>query len=313
MKFLITGISGYLGFELAKKLTSHTIIGVDIKDPKEPFPDNVIFIKKSILDPSLEKIFEQHLPQIVIHLAWTVTPVHKKKIKQAFELDYNGTKVILEYCTKYKVQYLVFMSSTLAYGALETNPSTLTEASPLRAKKSFHYAYHKRIVEQEIIQPFIQENPSIVVTVVRAPGFLGPTINNYIAHILRSSFLPVMIGGRNTSIQFLHISDLLDFFSLVIDNKVSGIFNVAPDDCMLMKDIPKILPGMKIYVPEFIARLGISLLWFFHAYQAPSSYLDFVRYPFIASNKKAQEELGWRPNYTSKDAILTLLAKESND
>ena len=62
MKILITGISGYLGFELVKKMSAHEIIGFDIKNPKKPFPENVVFIKKSILDPSLEEIFELQHP-----------------------------------------------------------------------------------------------------------------------------------------------------------------------------------------------------------------------------------------------------------
>ncbi len=306
MKILITGVSGYLGLELSKKLYNHEIIGLDIKKPKEELPDNVTFLKKSVLDENLDHIFSDYRPDICIHLAWTVTPVHKKNLKKAYNVDYNGTKNIFNLCKKFTIQYIIFMSSTLAYGALKDNSLELTEEDPLRAKKSFHYAYHKRLVENEIVQPFIQENPSIIVTVIRAPGFLGPMVTNYIAGILRSKFLPVMIGGRNTQIQFLHINDLLDIFELFVEKKISGTFNITPNDAIAMKKVSKILPGFRIYIPEFLARLGVSILWFFHMYKAPSSYLDFVRYPFVASNTKAKQKLGWEPKFTTKKSLESL-------
>ena len=307
MKILITGVSGYLGYELAKKLSSHQIIGIDIKKFRSEFPKHVKFINKSILEPDLESVFAQIAPDICIHLAWTVTPVHKKYLQKALELDYTGTQKIFYYCKSTQVKHIIFMSSTLAYGALKDNPEILTEESPLRAKKSFHYAYNKRIVENEIVQGFIRENPSIKVTVIRAPGFLGPTVKNYVSGILKSKFLPVMIGGRQTPIQFLHIKDLLDVFELVIDKEIAGTYNVAPSDTLLMKEIPNHLKGIKIYLPEFLARLGVSILWFFHFYKTPSSYLDFVRYPFLVSNDKIRKDLGWKPQYSTKDAIESLI------
>lgn len=311
MKILITGVSGYLGFELTKKLTNHEIIGLDIKKPKEKFPNNVLFIKKSILDQDLHKIFEIHHPEICIHLAWTVTPVHKKNIKKAYELDFDGTKRIFDNCKTYHVNHIIFISSTLAYGALRDNPTFLTEENPLRAKKSFHYSYHKKIVEKEIVQPFMKENPKISVTVLRPAGFLGPTVHNYVSEILRAKLLPVMIGGRHTRIHFLHINDLLDVIDLVIKRKLAGIFNVTPDDSVIMKDLPDILPGHKIYILEFLARLSTSLAWSIHLYAAPSSYLDYVRYEFIATNEKIKDQLEWEPVYTTKEAIQSLLKKEN--
>ena len=313
MKILITGISGYLGYELAKKLGDHEIIGLDIKEPKKKLPNNVSFIHKSILDSDLEKIFKKFQLDTCIHLAWTVTPVHKKELKKAFDVDFNGTKFILENCKTFNVKHIIFMSSTLAYGALKNNPERLTEEDPLRARKSFHYAYHKKIVEEELLKPFIKNNPSIKVTILRAPGFFGPMANNYIASILRSKILPVMIGGRLTRIQFLHITDLLNVIDLFVQKKAPGVFNVTPDDNVMMKDIPKILPGFKIYTFESLARFFVFIGWSIHLYSAPSSYLDFVRFEFLASNQKIKDNLGWNPSFSTIDAIKSLISHKNKE
>lgn len=310
MKILITGISGFLGSSLIKKLSNHDLIGVDEQEPTKDFPSNVIFYKKSILDPSLNEIFNTHTINVCIHLAWTVTPVHKNKLQKAFEIDYNGTKTILDYCKTNNVKHFIFMSSTLAYGALKDNAKSLTENNPLKAKKNFHYAYHKKLVETELIQPFIKENPNMLVTVLRPAGFLSPDINNYVSKILRAKILPVMIGGRHTRIQFLHMQDLLDVIVEIINKQIQGTFNVTPNDYIIMKNLPAYLPGFKIYVPEILARFGIKIAWFFHLYSAPSSYLDFVRYEFIASNEKLKKELVWKPKFSTIEAISSIIAKK---
>jgi UDP-glucose 4-epimerase len=305
LKIIITGISGYLGSELTKTLSQYEIIGVDIKEP-EKIQENVIFIKKSILDDDLSIIFKKYNPEVCIHLAWNVNPVHKKNLSQAFDLDYNGTKNILRLCRDFEVKHIIFVSSTLAYGALKDNPSYLIEESPLRAKNTFHYAYHKKKVEIELIQPFIRESKSLV-TVLRPTGFLGPKVNNYVSNILRAKILPVMMSGRNTKIQFLHIKDLVEVIDLIVGKRISGIYNIAPDDDISMNDIPKILPGHKIYIFESLARFLISFAWFFHMYKAPSAYLDFVRYEFIVSNDKIKKELNWSPKYSTEDAIRSII------
>ena len=308
MKIIITGISGYLGFELAKALPKYEIIGIDINEPKKGFPNNVIFYKESILNPHISDIFSLHKPEVCIHLAWVVSPIHNKN--KAYNIDCNGTKNIFSNCRQFHVRHIIFMSSTLAYGALKDNPELLTEEDPLRARSTFHYSYHKRLVELEIVHPFINENKNILVTILRPPGFLGPMANNYISSILKAKLLPVMIGGRFTKIQFIYIDDLLEVIELIVSKSIAGIFNVTPDNTILMKDLPNLLSGHKIYIPESIARFLIRIAWFFRLYKAPSSYLDFVRYEFNASNEKIKRELGWNPQYTTEQAIKSLLKNE---
>ena len=44
--------------------------------------------------------------------------------------------------------------------------------------------------------------------------------------------------------------------------------------------------------------------------EAPPGQLDFVRYPWIASNEKIKRELDWTPRYTSRETFeIALRAK----
>jgi nucleoside-diphosphate-sugar epimerase len=53
--------------------------------------------------------------------------------------------------------------------------------------------------------------------------------------------------------------------------------------------------GWRLHVPTF---------------EAPPGQVDFVRYPWIASNEKLKAELGWTPRYTSRETLeIALRAK----
>jgi len=44
--------------------------------------------------------------------------------------------------------------------------------------------------------------------------------------------------------------------------------------------------------------------------EAPPGQIDFILYPWIASNEKLKAELGWTPRYTSRETFeITMRAK----
>ncbi|MHA2364034.1 MAG: NAD-dependent epimerase/dehydratase family protein [Candidatus Hodarchaeales archaeon] len=308
-RIAITGSSGYLGTQLVKKLSFLPILCLDLNFPLLKLPKSAIFKQCSVLDPKIGKEIEEFKPTCVIHLAFSVSPVHGSKIKDAFKVDFEGTKNVFEFSARNRVQQIIHMSSTLAYGAFKDNPKLLTEEHPLRAKSSFHYAYHKRIVEEQVCNPFINNHKKIKLTILRPCAFIGETLHNYVVKILKGKFLPVMRKGGDNSIQFAYIDDIVNAILRSIIKKSAGVYNITPDDAISMNEIAKLLPGCKVVLPEFLARLGNTLLWWTHLSDAPTSYLDYVRWPFVASNNKAKAELGWQPEKTSEMTLLSLVNK----
>lgn len=277
---------------------------IDISPPSD-LPQTVSFRQVSVLDPALPDHLTELRPDVVIHLAFTVNPTHKPS--RAREVDIGGTRAVLEVAASVGVKHLIHISSSLTYGALPDNPALLTEESPLRARPTFHYPYHKRLVEEEVLPSFREKYPNIKLTVVRPCGFLGPDLSNYVANVLRGRLLPVMRGGGKTPIQFGHLEDIVDGIIAVVSSDQGGVFNLAPNDTMTMDEIAAFMPGRKVVVPEFLARLGIRLLWALRLYKAPPGYLDYVRHPFVADNSLAKEQLGWEPKYSTQEALQSLL------
>jgi UDP-glucuronate 4-epimerase len=133
MKLIITGSAGFLGFSLCIKLlkSSYHIIGIDnhnnYYDPKLKEARFNKLIKYSNYQhyridlsdqESLEKVFKEHKPEIVINLAAQAGVRYSIENPLAY-VDSNvvGFVNILENCRHQNVNHLIYASTSSVYGA----------------------------------------------------------------------------------------------------------------------------------------------------------------------------------------------------
>lgn len=138
-QILITGVAGFIGSNLAKKLlkdTSINVIGIDnmndyydvtLKEYRlnelKIYP-NFTFIKGNIADKGLiTKIFEGNKPQIVVNLAAQAGVRYSIENPDVYiEANIIGFFNILEACRNYPVEHLVYASSSSVYGSNKKIP-----------------------------------------------------------------------------------------------------------------------------------------------------------------------------------------------
>jgi UDP-glucose 4-epimerase len=301
---LITGISGYLGSRLTRHLSKRNdinhIVGIDIKEPSG-LPDNVLFYHRDIRDPSFSDLLTQHAIDTIFHLAFVVKPIHN--IKRMHDIDVNGTKNILEAARRSGVSHVIAISSTLAYGAHGDNPKQIYEYAQLRGNKTFPYGHYKAITDR-MIQDFAKEHPEMAITILRPCTVFGPTVDNYVSRML---FLPVTVyvKGYDPPVQFVHEDDFVTACILAMDKKIPGAFNITGDGVLGVKSIAGTLGTRAIPVPAWLLYPTLECLWRMHfpKIEVNRGYLDYIRYPFIASNKKAKKLLNFNPKYTSAQTI----------
>lgn len=310
----ITGVGGYLGQNLASYIQSRTelsfdlIIGFDIKKLTSSSNVPINYHQCDVREP-FSHILEEHGVTDLVHMAWVVNPVHN--VRKAFDIDINGTKNTLYEALKAGVTYFLHTSSTLGYGAHPDNPYPLTEDHPLRGNSKFHYSYHKKLAE-EVIDEFEKTNiGKMKIGRARPSGILSSELNNYITETLSGGWrtlflLPYPVS--NTPIQFLHINDALKGFETMLKYRLEGPYNITPNEDIQVGDIPKILGGRGIKISLFLLKMLLFFQWKFRISHAPPAYLDFVAYPFVASNKKIKK-FGFDPKYSTVDAFLTLKQK----
>ncbi|MHA1984442.1 MAG: NAD-dependent epimerase/dehydratase family protein [Candidatus Hodarchaeales archaeon] len=303
---IITGSSGNLGKLIVNNILNYNLICIDNRNPDYKLPLNASFVNYDITRKDLDDLISKLNPTIIIHAAFTVTPVKENQRKQALINDMIGTKNVLKGAKAANTNHVIYLSSTLAYGALIKNNHLLKETDPLQAKENFHYSYHKKLVEEKICLPFMKKYSKPILTILRPSGILGPHIENYVTEILNWKILPFISEGKSTKIQWLHEFDFIQAILQAIEIKKKGVFNITPDTAETFIEQSKYLPNYSIFIPEKLSRLTSNLMFYFNISKAPSAYLDFVRYQFIASNKKAKKELNWSPKYSTKDALLSI-------
>ncbi|MEK0089856.1 NAD-dependent epimerase [Tetragenococcus halophilus] len=137
MKVLITGTAGFIGSHLAKRLISqgYEVVGVDNindyysvqlkKDRLKSIGDNnFTFYKLNLEDyEGLNQVFSDEQPSVVVNLAAQAGVRYSLENPHAY-IDSNivGFMNILECCRHYKVDNLIYASSSSVYGANTTKP-----------------------------------------------------------------------------------------------------------------------------------------------------------------------------------------------
>ena len=132
-KIFVTGSAGFIGYSLCQKLLDRgdIIVGVDnhnsyydpkIKDARIKILENYPNYKHYRLDitdlKSLDKIFEENKPVVVVNLAAQAGVRYSMENPLAYvNSNIVGFTNILESCRKFQIKHLVYASTSSVYGA----------------------------------------------------------------------------------------------------------------------------------------------------------------------------------------------------
>jgi len=136
MRIIITGVAGFIGFNLTRSLHYQDITGIDnindyydvkLKHARLKFlieNENFKFINMDLKNnDDVLQLFERVKPTHVIHLAAQAGVRYSIDNPQAY-VDSNlvGFMNILEACRKYPVKHLIYASSSSVYGGNKVAP-----------------------------------------------------------------------------------------------------------------------------------------------------------------------------------------------
>ena len=129
MRILVTGINGFIGQHLAKTLVlkGYNVVGLGRKETCSVKSAHNYFCG-NILDKRLVKKAMDGV-DTVVHLAAVTT--HKDMIEnkfETFEINFQGTKNILDILPKSSVKKLIYSSTGKVYGTIKSLP--ITEEHP---------------------------------------------------------------------------------------------------------------------------------------------------------------------------------------
>jgi UDP-glucose 4-epimerase len=302
----ITGAGGYIGQRLIAHLDSQDtctrILGTDIVEP-EVASEKLTFLNRDVRDPGLIDFWRDQDVETLVHLAFILDPIRDRKLM--YDVNVNGTLNVLKICEELNIGHVIVASSGTAYGAWPDNPEPLKEEDPIRVfPPTFDYAHHKGLNEQHFAA-FVKKHPDVLFNIVRPCVVYGPNTKNYLSRYFANMPFVALVAGNDPNMQFVHEDDVAQLFSLLIEKKVSGAFNVAGDGVVRSSAVGAMIGKRAVKVPRWPYYAALWMMWNLRLKTAevPPGIMDYTSYPWVVDTTRAKELLGWKAKYTSKDTI----------
>jgi len=300
---LITGIAGNLGRALAKQLhLETTVIGVD----RRPFRDRPKDVEHHQLDlrrARVDDLFRRRRPGALIHLGISHDP--RMPFSEAHGFNVVGTQKILDLCVRHGVKKVVVLSSANVYGPLPNNSNFLVEETPLMAADRF--SGMRDLIELDMYaQSFLWRHPEVETVILRPCNIVGPTVRNAPCNFLRLA-RPLTVMGFDPMIQLIHEEDVAGALRLALRPGSRGVYNLVGPGEVPLSAVLRELGREPVPVPDFLLRPALRRLFNAGLVSFPPEELDHLQYLCVVDGSRAVQELGWRPRFTLRETIRSVL------
>ena len=296
-RILITGAGGYIGRQLAERLAGeHEVLGLDVRAP-----EGLSFVCRigDIRDPSLASLMRDEGIEKVVHLAAVLEDSGDRQ--RDYDIDVNGTRNVLDACVAAGVDQIVVTSSGAAYGYHADNPEWIDEADPLRGNPEFAYSDHKRRVE-ELLADYRERHPDLKQLILRPGTVLGERTRNQITALFERKRI-LAISGAASPFVFIWDQDVIGVILKGVDEGAAGIYNLAGDGALTVKELAAILDKPVLTIPAVVLKTALAVGHGLGLTRHAPGQINFLRYRPVLSNRRLKEEFGYRPAKTSEEVF----------
>lgn len=280
-----------------------------VQDEIGKFPEYFEYKKMDVRSPEIGSILKNNNISSVVHLASVMNPSGKMTREAQHDIDIGGTKNLLDACLKAKTDYIIVTSSGAAYGYYKDNPDWIVETDAIRGNEEFAYSAHKREVE-ELLSQYRDQYPKLKQLILRPGTILGKKVNNQITDLFKKSVI-IGIAGSKTPFVFIEDEDVSSIILQGLKTKKDGIFNLAGDGAIPLREIAARLNKIYLPIPSIVVK---TILWFLQKLrltQYGPDQVNFLRYRPVLSNRNLKEKFGYVPKRSSSEVLDLYL--ENND
>lgn len=307
MKILVTGANGFIGNNLVKKLLAEKhYVRVFLRTKSKLADDKLTDSVSGSFENDNDLARATHNIDVVYHLA-AIRDKWGTPWRDYYQVNVEYTKNLLQACKKNKVKQFIYCSS-------------ISVITPPFNKK--FYAKSK-ILAEKLVHIFCVKN-HIHYTIIRPVITYGPGDNGMILKLVSmiSNNKYLSVGNGNNLVHLCYIEDLIQGFSLVLNNKKAfdHAYCLCGPQPITINTLVKLIQedlGKKNYIfhiPLWFARATAFLLE--NAYKISSKHTEPIisqaKINTMAISRKfdykaAEHDFGYKPVYDYKKGIINTI------
>ena len=310
-RIAITGASSFLGERFLRRLIREghgdDLVVIDVAEPS--ISEGAIrFRKVDLTEPAADQamldLFKADGIETVVHLAFFTNP--RRDTTNAHELESIGTLAVLAAAAAANVKNFVMRSFTFVYGANGQNPALIREDTPLPRRAALGWLRDK-VEAEEHAASFARRFPEMSVRVLRFAPLLGPSVRTFYSRIFDRRLVPTLMG-YDPLLQLLHPGDAEEALVEATFSTVRGAFNIVPRGVLPLSTGIHLSGKVPAPVPHLLAYWAADALYAAGLVEAPSGFIDYVRYPCVADGEKAERVLDFVARHSSREALDSYIA-----
>jgi len=229
----MTGGTGFIGSHLVKMLSQKNELFCLIHDKNRTYPcRNVEWIAQDLTEPLDEGELPEHVDAI-IHLAQSGHyREFPEKMWDVFHVNVKSTLSLLEYGRTRKIQKFIYASSGGIYGYSYERFIETDATNPINFYLTSKYC------SELLIGNYTSFFQTVVFRFffVYGPRQKGMLIPRLIENIRKRE--PIIIYGRSgVRLNPIHVEDAIKAFPPALELPVNGVFNIAGDEVVSIKDL----------------------------------------------------------------------------
>ena len=299
-RILITGVSGYWGSELARRLERlpeiEYVAGLDARPPAGDL-ERTEFIRADIRNPLVSKLLPQTEVDTVVHCDVLLAPEPGKGPEQLHDINVIGSLQLLSACEQAEtVRTIIVRGSAAIYGAEPNAPEFFTEDMARRFPSRTRF--QRDIGELEsYFENYSRRHPDATVMMLRYQPSLSASMESPLTRYLSQPLVPTPMGF-DPLLQFVHGDDAVGALEAAVRRPVKGAVNVAGEGSVSLMRLLRLLgrPALPVPAPLFGvalgagARLGLARL--------PPEAVPWLRNGVTIDVTRLIDEVGFRPRTT---------------
>lgn len=217
-------------------------------------------------------------------------------------IDLEDAESVFQRCADAAIKKFVLLSSAMIYGASPHNQGFIPETHVI--PRSLNKRISRDWLDLETLAgAYLGElsGTGIELNILRPAAVLVPGSNDYFSNLFRRS-LACVLPGHDPTIQLLSPTDLASAVSSLLEHRAGGVFNVAPDGVITLRAALRLSEAKRLPLSRTVQRIVRSALTRL-GMTSPIEQLDYIRYSWTISNRKAKRELKWIPCRSSVEAL----------